>query len=224
MILNYKGLDYRTEWLEYPEIEPKLKSLGGKPTDKRDDETDKYTLPAIHDSESDAVVTDSFVIAKYLDEKYPSTPSFVPRGCDAAIILLDEHFMGYFGHIYSVIIRPIIRALNPPSAKFFSEAHLQRSDWEDVVKEDDGPGKTEAYAKFRECLEQLASVYDKNGKETIFFINDSFSFADCITIAFLKWVRTMVGVDSEEWKILENCAGGRWTKQIAEGEKWMEVK
>jgi hypothetical protein len=27
LVLNYKGLDYQTTWLEYPEIEPMLKAL-----------------------------------------------------------------------------------------------------------------------------------------------------------------------------------------------------
>lgn len=27
LILNYKGIDYKTEWVEFPDIEPKMKSL-----------------------------------------------------------------------------------------------------------------------------------------------------------------------------------------------------
>ena len=30
-MLNYKGLDYRTEWLTHPEIAPKLKDLSVNP-------------------------------------------------------------------------------------------------------------------------------------------------------------------------------------------------
>lgn len=27
LILNFKGIDYKTEWVEFPDIEPKMKSL-----------------------------------------------------------------------------------------------------------------------------------------------------------------------------------------------------
>jgi hypothetical protein len=27
LLLNYKGIDYETKWLEYPDIEPTLKEL-----------------------------------------------------------------------------------------------------------------------------------------------------------------------------------------------------
>ena len=27
MILNYKKIDYQTEWVEFPDLEPKFKSL-----------------------------------------------------------------------------------------------------------------------------------------------------------------------------------------------------
>lgn len=27
LILNFKGIDYKTEWVEFPDVEPKMKSL-----------------------------------------------------------------------------------------------------------------------------------------------------------------------------------------------------
>lgn len=27
LMLNYKGIDYRTEWVEFPDVESKMKSL-----------------------------------------------------------------------------------------------------------------------------------------------------------------------------------------------------
>jgi hypothetical protein len=27
LLLNYKGIPYKTEWIEYPDVEPKFKSL-----------------------------------------------------------------------------------------------------------------------------------------------------------------------------------------------------
>ncbi|KAF7320563.1 hypothetical protein HMN09_00140300 [Mycena chlorophos] len=47
--LNFKGLEYTTMWLEYPEIEDACKAIGGKPTRNKPDGTPLYTLPMIHD-------------------------------------------------------------------------------------------------------------------------------------------------------------------------------
>ena len=63
--LNYKRLPYRTEWVEYPDIEATLRAIGGAPTakvslnDGSGGKKDHYTLPAIHDSHTNAVITDS---------------------------------------------------------------------------------------------------------------------------------------------------------------------
>jgi hypothetical protein len=47
--LNYKGIPYKTVWLEYEEIEPFSKRLGALPTSNKPDGRPHYTLPMIHD-------------------------------------------------------------------------------------------------------------------------------------------------------------------------------
>ena len=48
-MLHYKGLPFRTQWVEYPDIEPTLRLLDALPTSKNEDGSDYYTLPVIHD-------------------------------------------------------------------------------------------------------------------------------------------------------------------------------
>jgi Glutathione S-transferase, N-terminal domain len=73
--LNYKGLPFRTEWVEYPDIagiycnnEPKV-----PPTEISKDGSPYYSLPLIKDDTSGTpvFVAESFEIAKYLDKTYP---------------------------------------------------------------------------------------------------------------------------------------------------------
>jgi hypothetical protein len=33
MVLNFKGIDYKTEWVEYPDLMPTLKGIGLDPND-----------------------------------------------------------------------------------------------------------------------------------------------------------------------------------------------
>ncbi|TFY51247.1 hypothetical protein EVJ58_g10668, partial [Rhodofomes roseus] len=72
--LNYKGIPYRTQWVEYPDIAPLLTSLGVSPNTPST-WTFPYTLPAIYDPRTRTVLMDSIKIARYLDETYPDTPA-----------------------------------------------------------------------------------------------------------------------------------------------------
>ncbi|KAF8824223.1 hypothetical protein HHX47_DHR8000375 [Lentinula edodes] len=88
--LNYKGLSYRTEWIEYPDIEALCIKIGAAPTDvKADGITPDYTLPVIYDPSTNKTISDSFAIALYLDTAYPDTPKLFPPGTQA----IQEAFM-----------------------------------------------------------------------------------------------------------------------------------
>jgi len=77
--LNLKGIPYKTEWVEYPDIEPICKKLGIAPTYKNADGSDRYTIPAIHDPSTGVYISDSVLIAEYLDKTYPYTPQVFPH-------------------------------------------------------------------------------------------------------------------------------------------------
>ena len=75
-LLNIKGVPYRTQWVEYPEIAPLIKSFGLPPNSNA---RTPYTLPAIYDPRTKRAVMDSVEIAKYLDDEYPDTPAVTPK-------------------------------------------------------------------------------------------------------------------------------------------------
>lgn len=66
----YKGIPYKTEWLEYPDIEGKLKELGISLTSIKQDGQPFYPLPAIFDPNTSTGIADSYSIARYLDKTY----------------------------------------------------------------------------------------------------------------------------------------------------------
>ncbi|GJF00673.1 glutathione S-transferase [Phanerochaete sordida] len=120
--LNLKGLKYKTEWLEYPDIEPTMKRLGGVPTDKNPDGSDFYTLPMIYDPNTKAVVVNSATIAKYLDDTYPDTPRLFPAGSDAfQAAFLDTAWASVGVHIFMISILESANHMFPRSHAYFRE-------------------------------------------------------------------------------------------------------
>ena len=56
--LNYKGIPYKTIWLEYLEIEGEYKKAGIEPSGKRGGK-DLYTCPGLVDPNTGAALADS---------------------------------------------------------------------------------------------------------------------------------------------------------------------
>ncbi|KAI0465706.1 putative glutathione S-transferase [Xylaria cf. heliscus] len=64
LLLNYKGLDYETEWLEYPNIKPRLQEHFPR-------DTNLYTIPTAIMPDG-TYIMDSWDIAKAIEKDYPS--------------------------------------------------------------------------------------------------------------------------------------------------------
>jgi len=66
LALNFKGLPYETEWVDYPDLVPKFKTLGLAPN-----ETGRpYTIPTVK-VPSGQLIMDGLVIAQALEKLYP---------------------------------------------------------------------------------------------------------------------------------------------------------
>ncbi|KAI3322393.1 putative glutathione S-transferase [Xylariaceae sp. AK1471] len=62
-MLNYKGLDYKTEWLEYPDIKPRLQQ-------HFPEDTKHYTIPTVIMPDG-TYIMDSWKIAQAIEKDYP---------------------------------------------------------------------------------------------------------------------------------------------------------
>lgn len=112
LILNLKGIPYKTEWLEYPDIAPTLKSFGVPPSEPPDT---AYTCPTIRIS--DKYVMDSRKIADVLEKEHPS-PSL---HLDSPILKkVEELAPQCIAPIAPIFLPRVPRfALNPRSAEYF---------------------------------------------------------------------------------------------------------
>lgn len=69
--LNFKGVEYSTQWVQMTEITNVRRGLGVPACRKFADGTDFYTLPILTDSKTGSAVGDSFDIANYLQTTFP---------------------------------------------------------------------------------------------------------------------------------------------------------
>ena len=155
--MNFKGIPYRTEWVEYPDIATLSKKLGINPTGQHKDGNPLYTLPAIHDPSTGIYIPDSLPIAEYLENTYPNTPSIFPNGS----VALQKAFETTFSHNLNVVRAFMIPAtclkLNPRSQEYFRRTReiLFGKKLEDVVLT--GEARTEEWGKFKNGLDAIHS-------------------------------------------------------------------
>lgn len=218
--LNFKGLEFNTEWLEYPDIEAAMKKIGAKPTMKKGDGSgkDHYTLPVIHDSKTGKAVSESFEIALYLDDTYPDKPLLFPSNSRAAIAVWQELFSAkVITNMMPFMLPLTCWSLNPRSQEYF---RATREAWYKVKLEEwcpEGPKRDAAWDKIKEGLDVLSGCLDKNPKKPFLF-GDTFTYGDVIIAGWLVWVR--LRVSSAEWTKLSGWNDGRWNKLVEDTTKY----
>ncbi|KAJ2915892.1 hypothetical protein MD484_g4525, partial [Candolleomyces efflorescens] len=226
LALNYKNLPYKTQWVEYPEIAPVLKSHNIGPTKYHEDGSPYYSVPAILDIDDNTGVlkvamAESYDIAKYLDEAYPDTPRLTPddEGQVKVVKEFTDGFMGiiFLPSLYLTLCKGVLAKLNPASHEHFSKARAkdiypfyQKDRLEDITlsAEEEAELWTKTKGLF-DALEERIKGTDDKGQ---WFLGDKITFADLVIGAFLYWLRITLGEESEGWKHVSGWNGGRWVK------------
>lgn len=194
-----------------------LKAAGAPPTSVRLNGEDKYTTPAIVDSETGKKISDSMVIAEYLDETYPDKPTLFPPGTAAAISMFQSIWhKEVLAEMFPLMVSRICLQLNPESQVVFREGQEKAigSKIEDIFPVEKRPEQLE---KFKAGLSKIAVDLDKNGKDKLFFLGDAFSYADCIIAGWLIAAKKLW--EPSEWEVVAAHDGGRWGKIVEHCEK-----
>ncbi|KAJ9613500.1 hypothetical protein H2200_003442 [Cladophialophora chaetospira] len=206
MLLNYKGLDYRTIWVEYPDVEPLIKphlpaNTVGIP----------YTVPTIQLPDGEWIM-DSHKIAGRLEKLYPQPPLDVAADPHLAEIesLADK--------IVSIVCPDFIFKV---AEGLLSEAslpywHQTREAWfggqklHEVATE---KGGAEAYRKARPLVDHVTKLLVQNHAGP-FFQGATLSYADFVWASFLHFferldegsLELLVGQDrTSHIALLEAC-------------------
>ncbi|GAM37776.1 hypothetical protein TCE0_033f07988 [Talaromyces pinophilus] len=209
LLLNYKGLDYKTEWVEYPDIAPRLNqhvppNENGVP----------FTLPAIQLPDG-SYVMDSYKIADIIEEKHPepSVPLNTPVQLRFRKILID--FMGQLTPIYVPGVAQ--RLLGNESLDFFHTTRQKDVGMPlDEYGKQHGPGAFERAEPF--AREMTALLNETSGP---YFLGDTVSYTDLIWAAILLFWKTL-GDDTFQEVLKTTGDADVHTKFLDALSPWME--
>ncbi|ESK98219.1 hypothetical protein Moror_266 [Moniliophthora roreri MCA 2997] len=209
--LNYKGLPYKTIWVEFPDIEAKYKEIGATPVDKKADGSPYYTVPILRDHSTGAVVSGSLQIVEYLDKQYPDTPALIPAGTLALQTAFNDAYMSKLGGLFPFLLPKVTWIMNPRTEEFFRSTRLATYG---VTMEEMYPKPESQKEQWEKLEKDLASVagWFKEGDE--FVMGDKPSYADMIIAGWLVPVRLLWGENSEEWKNIASWHGERWGRLV----------
>ncbi|KAK4197115.1 hypothetical protein QBC40DRAFT_108419 [Triangularia verruculosa] len=244
--LNFKGIPYSTEWVEMPDITKTRKSLGASACRKFADGTDFYTLPVLKDSNTGAIIGDSFDIALYLQETFPDSGgdlfpeqpdlNFVCPGAMEILIPLSKREdvahtdysrfntnVDWAFTLHVQLMAPGMR-FDPDvegqvKAEFAKRAGTKT--WEEMWVAD-GEAREKMLVSLRETLTDLARLFQRDGSGP-YLLGGQASHADFIVGGWLRMMeRTM---PAGEWKQVEGWHDGAFGRlHAALQERFGDVK
>lgn len=117
---------------------------------------------------------------------------------------------------------PAMNRLAPRGHAFFRET--RELDWGCKMEEICPPEKqADQWARVEEAFSMLTSWFEAAGDGRLFLLGadeGQICHADTQILGMLKWVQTIFGPDSEEWRRVETFDGGRWIRFTAVMDKW----
>ncbi|GLB34463.1 putative glutathione S-transferase, N-terminal domain [Lyophyllum shimeji] len=220
--LNYKGLPYKTVWVEYPDIEPLSKKIGALPTDVTNGKP-YYSLPAIYDPNTKTVLAESALIAEYLDATYPDTPKLFPAGTHALQHAFVPAFMQTLSALWQFALPATNNVLNPPSEVYFRRTReaMFGKKLEDVVPS--GPAANEEWAKVKAAFDIVDGWLQKGEADGPYLTGKEPAFADFVVASFIWWFKKIWGAESSQWKDIMSWNNGRWEALIKGFEKYETI-
>ncbi|KAF8079137.1 hypothetical protein FPV67DRAFT_1467644 [Lyophyllum atratum] len=212
--LNFKGVPYKTEWVEYPDIEALAKKLGAPPTGKRPDGSPLYTVPIIHDPSTNTTVADSIAIAEYLDKTYPDTPKLLPTGTVALQNAFTNAFFATGMPALQFAMPATHRILTSGSDAYF-RLHREKAFGKTMeTLTPTGPARDEEWAKVKAGLSTVDGWLQAAKAEGPYFGGKTPCFSDFFVAARLMWYRQIFGENSPEWTDIKTWDEGRWAAYV----------
>jgi glutathione S-transferase len=210
--LHLKGIPYRTVWIEYPDIKELCIKIGAEPTGTRDG-APLYTLPVIQDPSTNEVVSESMDIARYLDKTYPAAPALMNRDSQIMNHTFQVTLMDRIGSVYQIMLPRVITILNPVSQEFFRRT--RENSYGKKLEEFSPPGSVRMlhWQELEAGFGTIDAWFKKFG-DPPYIMGNSLSYADIYLGSILKWMKMILGGDSEEWQNVKRWHAGRWGRLL----------
>merc|ERR1712000_157696 len=179
MLLNFKGIDYETQWVEYPDIKNTVKdhvtpNEGGWP----------YTIPTVKFPDNTWVM-DSKKIAEAIESRYPEPSARLDSPYQAKI---EEFVSPLTGATFGLFIDELPKkVLNPPSVDYWYEdrAKIVGMPCDQFAKDKGGQGAIDAA---KENLQKITALYKENS-DGPFLEGKNPIYADFQWVGFLVFIQ-----------------------------------
>ncbi|KZL77793.1 glutathione S-transferase [Colletotrichum tofieldiae] len=181
LALNYKGIDYETEWLEYPDIKGRLEAAGVEPWSH---ERTSHTCPAVQFPDGTYVMNSAKIIIR-LEEKYPDKPLHPDSEEAQASSQLTSRL---WGPLQPVMMPEVYRTiLSERSQPFFWDTRKEDLGGMTVYEFEQKYGGERAWEKAKQAIEDASTQLNKTGGP--FFLGDQVSYADFIYVGLLETMK-----------------------------------
>jgi glutathione S-transferase len=204
-------------WIPFPELEPTAKAAGARPTEKWLDGSPRYTIPFLTIESPDqpkVVLTESWTIAEYLEEKIPE-PGLFPQ----ETLVVDAMALQYIEDIWRTKVIPIylkhvFDAYDEAGKDYWNKTRplLVASPWESLVPQNEQE-KEQAQKNMLEGFDKYAAFLDKAGEGSHRVTPGRVSYTEIGLVAWLHVFRA-VGGHLDDWRMIEKANGGRWAKLL----------
>jgi len=211
--LNIKGVSYKTEWVEYPDIESLAKKIGAPATGTKGDGSPSYTLPIIQDPNTGKVIADSFLIAEYLDATYPTGNALFPAGTKPVIAAFESGIVNALGGLFMQQLALSCSILNPSSEAYFRRTREAQFGKKIEEFSPEGATRDADLAKGKEAFAAVDGWLAKS--EGKFVLGNTVSYADGILAGWFIWIK----LTNPNWKEIASWHNGRWATYLDNFEK-----
>ncbi|OMP84908.1 hypothetical protein BK809_0000660 [Diplodia seriata] len=185
MALNYKNIEYETQWLEYPDVAPTLKATG-LPPNENDPNNIPYTIPAVKFPDGTHVM-DSIKIAPELEKRYADSPSL--RLDDPIVAQVIDSVPPVMKPLAGVLLPRVPRVLlTEKSAPYFYETRKERFGMT-LEQFEAEKGGDPAWARAKQPIENLAALLKKT--DGPYFLGTTVSYADFVVASLLHFVKLL---------------------------------
>lgn len=191
------------------------RKLGLTPTVRGADGNIRCSVPVIYDPSTKVCLTDSAVIAEYLDKTYPEPPLF-PHDTKALQLLVERPYIEATRALRGFILPRTSGLLSPDSQEYYLTKRVAI-----FGKPDEGLPEEVRWAQYRDGLAIIDQWYSKT--EGAFLMGDTVSWSDFVIASCLIWPRRIFGEDSGEWQSILSWHEGRWAGLMGGLQKYESI-
>lgn len=189
-LLNFKGLDYKTEWLEYPDIKPTL-----EPHVAANPSTGTWTIPTVK-FPNGTYLMDSRKIVDKIDQTNPEPSIHLDSPVLAKLEEIMPRLMGALRPVYFLEVPGNI--LSDKSVDYWHETRSKAVGMP-LAQLGEESGGQRAWDAAKPIIHEV-EVLLKENSEGAFFLGNTPSYADFVWAGFLIFLQRN-GVIEELYKV-----------------------